>query len=89
MLFRLRGRTQEQILEGLRARRAEGSEEACPDLTLLPAEENPLAPLPDAPLTFWGVGGSLRSEEHTSELQSLRHLVCRLLLENKNHKRMD
>src|SRR5205814_8242547 len=24
-----------------------------------------------------------RSEEHTSELQSLRHLVCRLLLENK------
>src|SRR5262245_65349101 len=26
----------------------------------------------------------LRSEEHTSELQSLRHLVCRLLLENKN-----
>src|SRR5258705_6851019 len=28
----------------------------------------------------------LRSEEHTSELQSLRHLVCRLLLEKKkNH----
>src|SRR5437899_6661648 len=31
-----------------------------------------------------------RSEEHTSELQSLRHLVCRLLLEKKkkgeNHK---
>src|SRR5262245_892571 len=25
----------------------------------------------------------LRSEEHTSELQSLRHLVCRLLLEKK------
>src|SRR5258705_10181590 len=30
-------------------------------------------------------GGSRghRSEEHTSELQSLRHLVCRLLLEKK------
>src|SRR5262245_64361601 len=28
----------------------------------------------------WLVG---RSEEHTSELQSLRHLVCRLLLEKK------
>src|SRR5471030_3536371 len=31
-----------------------------------------------------------RSEEHTSELQSLRHLVCRLLLEKKkttNHRR--
>src|SRR5258705_10189119 len=26
---------------------------------------------------------SQRSEEHTSELQSLRHLVCRLLLEKK------
>src|SRR5258705_3722797 len=29
------------------------------------------------------VCGDLRSEEHTSELQSLRHLVCRLLLEKK------
>src|SRR5205814_9373092 len=26
---------------------------------------------------------TVRSEEHTSELQSLRHLVCRLLLEKK------
>src|SRR5438045_9097875 len=30
---------------------------------------------------------ALRSEEHTSELQSLRHLVCRLLLEKKKDKR--
>src|SRR6202023_2862780 len=29
----------------------------------------------------------LRSEEHTSELQSLRHLVCRLLLEKKKQGR--
>src|SRR2546422_4019032 len=28
--------------------------------------------------------GRLRSEEHTSELQSRLHLVCRLLLEKKN-----
>src|SRR5262245_65307999 len=28
-------------------------------------------------------GSRRRSEEHTSELQSLRHLVCRLLLEKK------
>src|SRR5437870_7786719 len=28
-----------------------------------------------------------RSEEHTSELQSRGHLVCRLLLEKKKHKR--
>src|SRR5205814_6548730 len=30
------------------------------------------------------MGHRSRSEEHTSELQSLRHLVCRLLLEKKN-----
>src|SRR5258705_3431126 len=29
----------------------------------------------------------IRSEEHTSELQSLRHLVWRLLLEKKQHQR--
>src|SRR5437899_5264706 len=35
--------------------------------------------------------GSGRSEEHTSELQSLRHLVCRLLLEKKkiNNRKND
>src|ERR1035441_7579129 len=31
----------------------------------------------------------LRSEEHTSELQSLRHLVCRLLLEKKKERHND
>src|SRR5438046_6361055 len=30
---------------------------------------------------------ALRSEEHTSELQSLTNLVCRLLLEKKNKKK--
>src|SRR5689334_24476223 len=30
--------------------------------------------------------GVLRSEEHTSELQSQFHLVCRLLLEKKNNR---
>src|SRR5262245_63638255 len=38
----------------------------------------------------WVVAGGLvsyRSEEHTSELQSLRHLVCRLLLEKKKKKK--
>src|SRR5262245_63647750 len=34
------------------------------------------------PLATWR-----RSEEHTSELQSLRHLVCRLLLEKQNKNR--
>src|SRR5687768_17721038 len=31
-------------------------------------------------------GGKKRSEEHTSELQSRLHLVCRLLLEKKKKK---
>src|SRR2546429_5679802 len=34
-----------------------------------------------------GFRGLLRSEEHTSELQSRLHLVCRLLLEKKNETR--
>src|SRR3712207_3499494 len=33
-----------------------------------------------------GADGILRSEEHTSELQSRQYLVCRLLLEKKKHK---
>src|SRR5205814_9035740 len=37
-------------------------------------------------LSFLGVCRIVRSEEHTSELQSLRHLVCRLLLEKKKKK---
>src|SRR5258705_5864145 len=35
------------------------------------------------PVCWVAAGRGLRSEEHTSELQSLRHLVCRLLLEKK------
>src|SRR5687768_7941451 len=36
-------------------------------------------------LKRWRPTRSTRSEEHTSELQSRLHLVCRLLLEKKNH----
>src|SRR5262245_64209014 len=55
----------------------------------------PLLTLSNASLVLEGgcaiqVQGSMdldkRSEEHTSELQSLRHLVCRLLLEKKNRR---
>src|SRR5262245_65397293 len=35
-----------------------------------------------------GYASDVRSEEHTSELQSLRHLVCRLLLEKKHKKQI-
>src|SRR5687767_15277180 len=50
-----------------------------------------------APARAGGVGpsarrrrpvGVLRSEEHTSELQSLAYLVCRLLLEKKKKQEM-
>src|SRR2546425_10723919 len=41
----------------------------------------PSRPAPPGRCTL---GGS-RSEEHTSELQSLAYLVCRLLLEKKNN----
>src|SRR5207244_11044679 len=34
----------------------------------------------------YAVSSSIRSEEHTSELQSPDHLVCRLLLEKKKNK---
>src|SRR3989442_6069982 len=37
----------------------------------------------DEPTHRW-LAEALRSEEHTSELQSRPHLVCRLLLEKKN-----
>src|SRR5258705_1279629 len=59
--------------------------------TFLRENRSFLAPIAD------GAGGGAegnedygkRSEEHTSELQSLRHLVCRLLLENKKHTRTE
>src|SRR3989442_15020830 len=47
---------------------------------------------PGVPVAAWGTSRysmsdpDWRSEEHTSELQSRPHLVCRLLLEKKKHK---
>src|SRR5690348_18120384 len=48
-----------------------------------------VGPLPDAelhPVSLAGRNPGSRSEEHTSELQSPVHLVCRLLLEKKKKK---
>src|SRR3989442_6496980 len=56
-----------------------------------------VAPVPSRPTSApricprcvwpWASGGLVvRSEEHTSELQSRPHLVCRLLLEKKKNK---
>src|SRR2546425_9610103 len=39
-----------------------------------------------APPRTWVLLSAARSEEHTSELQSLAYLVCRLLLEKKKKK---
>src|SRR3712207_8426161 len=36
---------------------------------------------------FYFYNFSIRSEEHTSELQSRQYLVCRLLLEKKKNKK--
>src|SRR3989442_15152879 len=63
----------------------------------IPFDPNPLAlvlgtyPFPPDFLRAWATGllfsaPLVRSEEHTSELQSRPHLVCRLLLEKKKQK---
>src|SRR6185503_21222030 len=44
------------------------------------------APMMNAPKATLYPSFTARSEEHTSELQSRLHLVCRLLLEKKKHK---
>src|SRR2546425_3673905 len=44
------------------------------------------APRKRREIFFLAAAGSRRSEEHTSELQSLAYLVCRLLLEKKKQK---
>src|SRR5690625_6518284 len=41
----------------------------------------------DAPAVYPRITGDHRSEEHTSELQSRGHLVCRLLLEKQKARR--
>src|SRR5205814_8577833 len=53
------------------------------DTVLIPAATPELCRTPAA-----AVLDIARSEEHTSELQSLRHLVCRLLLEKKKNQNL-
>src|SRR5438309_6277615 len=52
-----------------------------------PVSRAPSAPARRAAATIVSSSGVLRSEEHTSELQSQFHLVCRLLLEKKKRKK--
>src|SRR3712207_7662783 len=73
----------------------------CPDRDLDLAQARCCSPpdlLGQGPLTvarvcaqsvFLTGARQLRSEEHTSELQSRQYLVCRLLLEKKKHNKTD
>src|SRR5829696_804653 len=56
-----------------------------PYTTLFRSRRLTTAPVQAFPAGLRMVGGN-RSEEHTSELQSLTNLVCRLLLEKKKNK---
>src|SRR2546425_8262104 len=51
----------------------------------------PMVPAPRPIATLCALGGGVlaRSEEHTSELQSLAYLVCRLLLEKKKKQNLN
>src|SRR4051794_41255722 len=49
-----------------------------------PLPDGPALPAPDRGTPLRRPAHRQRSEEHTSELQSPVHLVCRLLLEKKN-----
>src|SRR3712207_8905671 len=59
-------------------------------IAILRAISSLLRPVP-IPLKFIAVGIEpvIRSEEHTSELQSRQYLVCRLLLEKKKRRTGD
>src|SRR5258705_5079402 len=82
--------------EAIIAKRLQFLKELVPELARVAVLRNPIVA---AHATFWQetevaarkLGVALqpleRSEEHTSELQSLRHLVCRLLLEKKKKKK--
>src|SRR2546422_2176917 len=52
-----------------------------------PCRDGACFPQPVAGSRRWS--GRKRSEEHTSELQSRLHLVCRLLLEKKKKKKAE
>src|SRR6266581_9221392 len=52
----------------------------------LPISRRTASPRLELPSRKW-MPAAWRSEEHTSELQSPVHLVCRLLLEKKNNPR--
>src|SRR5262245_64340816 len=79
-LFRSRDRAR-ALLSGDRLRRNAHHCALHVEPPRVPAEQPGFHP--DRPAALRHSRPPDRSEEHTSELQSLRHLVCRLLLEKK------
>src|SRR2546425_8536456 len=65
--------------------RPRGDRDVEVDLAPRPTSEPGVTHRP-APVLVGGAVRDARSEEHTSELQSLAYLVCRLLLEKKKNK---
>src|SRR5690625_5940030 len=76
--WRLPGAPEPVLCTRLPVAAAEGE----PEPANLPADAQPGAASSDVSTEL----RTLRSEEHTSELQSRGHLVCRLLLEKKKKK---
>src|SRR5437870_7853377 len=79
ILLGLRGQAKSRILRGL----VDLLDERIPVVPGCEIHDDPLAPLCAACRARVATEG--RSEEHTSELQSRGHLVCRLLLEKKKN----
>src|SRR2546427_8154263 len=77
-LFRSRGDTGLHLGEGLAAGKAKPG-----GMTL---DDRPFGLADQPPELLAGPLADVRSEEHTSELQSQSNLVCRLLLEKKKKK---
>src|SRR2546429_1528355 len=75
------------LFRSLLANRAGGRDPVANQLTPIPALPQPYVGVSIVPQPRRRSGqearSALRSEEHTSELQSRLHLVCRLLLEKK------
>src|SRR5690625_5489871 len=78
----------EPVRSSLSSGGASATSASPPPQAARPSAAAPAAPAPRAPLreilsAIVSSSKQMRSEEHTSELQSRGHLVCRLLLEKK------
>src|SRR2546422_5105791 len=78
---RSRGARSDDLEKGRSPRRRSGSRDASPQSSPRPPHEQA------GRGRLHAHAPTVRSEEHTSELQSRLHLVCRLLLEKKKNKR--